>query len=129
MSQTKKLSPEEILAKLAEIRSKIPYLKPAPERDLPSVAAPMGGHSAELDDFEWESVEMAAQSMADELHEAIEEAQAKALAKALEIYYAAEELARDPEHADLIPTVEAMRAAYEKDFGKPIPPKPPSAEK
>ena len=123
MSEQKKLSPEEILAKLAEIRTKIPYLKPAPERQLPPVPASIGGHSEEVTDFEWESVEIAAQSMADELHEAIEEARAKALAQALEVYYAAEELARDPAHADLIPTVQGMREAYEREYGKPIPPR------
>lgn len=46
-----------------------------------------------------------------------------AKAKALEIYYAAEELARDPEHAELIPHVARMREAYERDYGVPIPPK------
>lgn len=126
MSEQKKASPEEILAKLSDIRSKIPFLKPVPERDLPSAVAPMGGvPSDDLEDFEWESVAMAAEAMADELHEAIEAAQAKALAQAMEIYYAAEELARDPAHADLLPSLQAMREAYERDFGKPIPPRPP----
>jgi len=44
------------------------------------------------------------------------------LADALRIYYAAEELARDPANAHLIPHVEAMRRAYEHDYGVPIPP-------
>jgi hypothetical protein len=39
----------------------------------------------------------------------------------MEVYYSAEELARDPANAHIIPHVEAMRAAYEKDFGHPIP--------
>jgi hypothetical protein len=37
---------------------------------------------------------------------AIEHARAVAMEKALAVYYAAEELARDPEHAELIPLVE-----------------------
>lgn len=41
----------------------------------------------------------------------------------LEAYYVAEELSRDPQHAELIPHVEAMRAAHERDYGYPIPPK------
>jgi len=41
--------------------------------------------------------------------------------EALEVYYAAEELARDPAHADLIPHVEAMRRSHEMDYGLPIP--------
>jgi hypothetical protein len=45
------------------------------------------------------------------------------MAQALKIYYAAEELAKDPEHAHLIPYVEQMRAIYRRDFGTDIPKK------
>ena len=41
----------------------------------------------------------------------------------LKIYYTMEEQVRDPEHAHLIPLVEQMREAYQRDFGVPIPPK------
>ena len=44
--------------------------------------------------------------------------------KGLEVYYAAEDLARDPAHAELIPHVEAMRRAHEAQYGRPIPPRP-----
>ena len=57
-----------------------------------------------------QSIAMAAETMANELRTAIDEANAKLIAQALEAYYVAEELARDPAHADLIPHVEAMRA-------------------
>jgi hypothetical protein len=43
------------------------------------------------------------------------------MASALEIYYAAEKLAKNPEHAHLIPYVEQMRAVYLRDFGTEIP--------
>jgi hypothetical protein len=43
------------------------------------------------------------------------------MAGALEIYYAAVELAKDPEHAHLIRYVEQMRAVYRRDFGREIP--------
>jgi len=43
--------------------------------------------------------------------------------KALEIYYVAEELAKQPENAHIIPHVEEMQRAYKAEFGKPIPPK------
>ena len=59
--------------------------------------------------------------MAAELRMAQNEAEARVLSQALAVYYAAEELARDPAHADLIPQVEAMRTAYERDYGRPIP--------
>jgi hypothetical protein len=43
-------------------------------------------------------------------------------AEALQIYYATEELSRDPAHAELLPLVEKMRAAHEREYG-PIPPR------
>ena len=119
----KKLSADQILAKLAEIRSQIPILPPVRAANLPADPAPPSGAPESLSDFELESIAMAAETMANELRTAIDEANAKLIAQALEAYYVAEELARDPAHADLIPHVEAMRAAYEKDFGKPIPPR------
>ena len=130
MSGEKKLNAEELLAKLAAIRAQIPHLDgPRPAREKrPERMSPSGAE--DMADFEMESIAEALESMADELHDAIDAAQAKALAQALDVYYAAEELARDPAHADLIPHVEAMRAAYEHDFGKPIPPrKAPTPEK
>ena len=39
----------------------------------------------------------------------------------MEIYYAAEKLAKDPDHAHLIPYVEQMRAVYRRDFRTEIP--------
>ena len=41
----------------------------------------------------------------------------------LTVYYTAEELSRDPQHAHLIPHVEAMRAGHERQYGFPIPPR------
>ena len=43
--------------------------------------------------------------------------------QAMEVYYAAEELSRDPAHAHLIPLVEDLRATFERDMGYPIPPR------
>lgn len=63
------------------------------------------------------------ESFAGELSGSIEAAGAKAMADAMKIYYAAEELSRDPEHANLIPYVEQMRAIYRRDFGMDIPPR------
>jgi hypothetical protein len=44
-------------------------------------------------------------------------------AMGLEIFYAAEEASQDPANAHLIEQVEEMRAAYEREYGRPIPPK------
>ena len=117
------MKPEEILEALANIRASLPFAKAdVPPPPTPPERGSMSVEDATLD-FESESIAMAAESMAAELRAAIEEAQAKALSQALEVYYAAEELSRDPAHADLIPHVEAMRAAYERDYGTPIPPR------
>jgi len=43
--------------------------------------------------------------------------------QALDVYYTAEELARDPEHAHLAAQVEAMRLAHEREYGHPPPPR------
>jgi hypothetical protein len=45
----------------------------------------------------------------------------QAYAQALHVYYVAEELSRDPANAELLPHVEAMRAAHEEQYGYPIP--------
>jgi hypothetical protein len=74
-----------------------------------------------MEAFEMETLAEALESFADELSESVEMARQKALEKALEIYYEAEKLAKDPEHADLIPYVEQMREAYRRDFGTDIP--------
>lgn len=121
---TKKLDAEPLLRQLAEIRRAIPYLQPGPPPPVTD------GRMANLDgmlteeDFEYAALADGVESLARELEAAIDYAYELAKAKALEIYYAAEELARDPEHAELIPHVERMREAYESDYGVPIPPKP-----
>jgi hypothetical protein len=64
------------------------------------------------------------EGLADDLGAAIARKEAEAMEMALQVYYAAEELSRDPEHADLIPHVERMRDAYRSSYGRPIPLKP-----
>lgn len=121
----KKLDAEPILRELAEIRKAIPWLQPntpRPESDgrMPDID---GVQAWTEEDFEYAAVADGLESLAGDLSAALEHARTVATEKALEIYYAAEELARDPAHAELIPHVERMRAAYEKEHGRPIPPK------
>ena len=119
MNVNKEIQAEAILSMLAELRAAMPRAevkpKPQPQESSEGVTS--------VEDFEMQTVLEAIESVAAELSAALDEAQAKAMAGALEVYYKAEELARDPAHADLIPHVEAMRKAYEKDFGHPIPPR------
>jgi hypothetical protein len=69
------------------------------------------------EDFDYDAVSDGLSSLEDELSTAIDHDAAAATEKALEIYYAADELARDPAHAELIPLVERMRAPYERISG------------
>jgi hypothetical protein len=114
----KKMDAEAILAKLTEIRRSIPRLKTKPRPENKSLAA-----ARSLEDFENLAVIEALESLADDVHTAVEEARETAYQQALKVYYAAEELARDPEHAELIAHVEAMRQAHQNSYGRPIPPK------
>lgn len=114
----KKMDAEAILAKLTEIRRSIPRLKTKPRPENKSLAA-----ARSLEDFENLAVIEALESLADDVHTAVEEARETAYQQALDVYYAAEELARDPEHAELISHVEAMRQAHQNSYGRPIPSK------
>lgn len=69
-------------------------------------------------------LQFAADGLADlvsEMQSIIDQRREKLYRDALEIYYVAEELSRDPAHADVIPHVEAMRRGHERDFGRGIP--------
>lgn len=80
-----------------------------------------------MSDFEIDGAVEALETMADEIRAFIELRMEAAYRKALEVYYAAVELSRDPEHAELLPHVEAMRRAHEQQYGRPIPPKAENA--
>ena len=131
-SRVKRIDAEGILKKLAELRKSVPYIdKLPPRKNAPEGRTTLLDEAAikDLEDFDYLAVADGLRSLADDIQAAIDQAHANALEKALEIYYTAEELARDPAHADLIPHVEAMRKAYEHQYGGPIPPKgtPPPA--
>jgi hypothetical protein len=124
MLMKKKLDAEAVLKKLAEMRKSIPYLEHAKPRSGDEGRMMLDDLAPRTEEeFEYLAVAAGLESLAADVSSAIEYARAQATEKALEVYYAAEELARDPAHADLIPHVEEMRRAYERDYGKPIPPK------
>jgi len=117
----KKIDVEAILNTLATVRKQIPHLADAPPRDTTNnVPFPAAGDDA-MELFEMETLADALESFAGEVSDSVEAAREKALAGALEVYYAAEELSKDPEHAHLIPLVEQMRESYRRDYGKDIP--------
>lgn len=117
---------EMILERLAEIRSMLPA--------APAVSSPVRASEAlarlralrlvdmsALSEFELETVLDASESLIEELRAAIDEARLRAFENALDVYYTAEELVRSGEHPELVPHLEAMRAAYERSYGEPVP--------
>lgn len=111
-----------ILRTLEEIRKVMPrpskpFTPPAPRHDGRMTDA------VSEEDFEMLAVAEGLESLAAELSAALREKERSVFEQALDIYYTAEDLARDGQHPDLVPHVEAMREAYEKSYGLPIPPR------
>jgi len=65
----------------------------------------------------------ALQTLADDMHSVLDARKERLYRQALDVYYAAEELARDPEQAHLAEQVEAMRRAHISEYGYPPPPR------
>jgi hypothetical protein len=120
-----KIDVEGILNTLAAVRRQVPYLADTPTRDTAGDAALLASDDEALELFEMVTLAGALESFAGELSDSIETAQQQAMTGALEIYYAAEKLAKDPEHAHLIPYVEQMRRLPSRlrdgDSGEVIP--------
>ncbi|MBV8543484.1 MAG: hypothetical protein JO088_01965, partial [Acidobacteria bacterium] len=116
-----KVDVEGILDTLAAVRQQVPHLADAPPRDATGTATLLGSSDEAMELFEMETLADALDSFAGELSDSIETAREQATAGALEIYYAAQELAKNPEHAHLIPLVEKMREAYRRDYGTDLP--------
>jgi hypothetical protein len=116
-----KIDVEGIVNTLATVRKQVPYLADAPTLDTAAATTLLAGDDEAMKLFEMETLAGALESFASELSDSIETAQQQAMAGALEIYYAAEKLAKDADHAHLIPYVEQMRAVYRRDFGRDIP--------
>jgi hypothetical protein len=115
---------EEILEKLAEMRRKIPHLSHRPRPEKKSLV-----EARTVEEFESAAVIDALETLAEDVRETIKDAERRMYESALDIYYAAEELARDPAHPEMIPQVEAMRAAHQKSYGFPIPTKDETARR
>ena len=113
---------------MEQIRASIPEkyrvrLPPRPEAAHRFPATPLPS-AEELELFDLETVQEGMQAVLEEVAASVDYARRLAIAEGLKVYYAAVELAEDPEHADLIPHLAAMREAYEREFGEPIPPAP-----
>ena len=122
----KKLDAAAVLQKLAEMRKSIPFLEdPVPRQTGDGRLMSSDGLQPRTEEeFEMLAIADGVESLAHDLGAALDKKRAELMAHAMEVYYTAEELSHDPEHAHLIPHVQQMREAYERDFGRPIPPKP-----
>jgi hypothetical protein len=116
---TKKLDAAEALRRLAEIRKGMPFLENTPRRSGDGRLA----NCSTAEEFEGEALAEGLENLVDDLSAAIRKKEAETLETALQVYYTAEELARDPANAHIVPHVERMREAYERSYGRPIPPK------
>lgn len=76
-----------------------------------------------IEDFELLTAADSLQILADQIHATIERRMEDLYQRCLQAYYVAEELAKDPAHANLIPHVEQLQRAHLAQYGKPIPPK------
>jgi hypothetical protein len=114
----KRFDAERVLGELARIRAAIPLRGSAPRREK---TQRMDARTAE--EFELEAVADALEALADDVRLMVETATAEAMEKALDVYYAAEELARDPANTEVAEHVEKMRKAYEDHYKRPIPSK------
>ncbi len=119
------MNTERLLAELAKVRAAMPLhrirRKLKPKRTSERLNA--RSLNTSMEDFELETVAEALETMVEETNAVIEALDESLFEQALDIYYAAEELARDPEHAHLIEHVEKMRRSYEAEEGRPIPSK------
>ena len=120
-----KLQAEVFLSQLASIRKRMPHLgEDAPRRPEDARSRFRDGMPVETEeDFEWAAVIDGLNAFGNDLA-AANERKRVAMAEAVrQVYYFAEEASRDPANAFLIEKLERLRAAYQRDYGRPIPPK------
>ena len=122
----KPLNVEAMLRRLAEMRSSIPGIdEVAAKRDRDDGRASFAGT---VEDFEAFTLIEALETFAEDVSAYAERKDQELHDWALRVYYVCEDLARDPAHADLLPQLETLRRAYERDYGRPIPPRPAASE-
>jgi hypothetical protein len=119
----KRINAEAILETLRTIRESMPFplvpVPPAEEEWLADI--PVATDSDAIEIFEYQAVIDGLKTFSAELEASLDASRAKLIDDCLRVYFTGLELVRDPAHAHLIPHLEAMRAGYEHDFGRPIP--------
>ncbi|HEY0159090.1 MAG TPA: hypothetical protein VGF28_17520 [Thermoanaerobaculia bacterium] len=82
-----------------------------------------GEDAVAVEDFDLLTTADALEALAGKVRAVVQMKEAKLYQDALSVYYATEELSRDPQNAHLAENVKRMREAHERQYGKPIPPK------
>ena len=114
------LDAAHVLRVLTHIRKSVPVI----DRDTPRpledgrMAPVTGMPMRTAEDFEWAAVLQGIGSLLAEASAVARQKRARVDETALQVYYATEELSHDPQHAHLIPHVERIREAYERDYGR-----------
>jgi hypothetical protein len=119
----KRVNAEVILDTLRSIRESIPFpLVPVPQAEEEWPAdIPVATDSDAIEIFEYQAVIDGLKTLSAELEASLDASHAKLIDDCLRVYFVGLELVRDPANAHLIPHLEAMRAGYEQEFGRPIP--------
>jgi hypothetical protein len=93
--------------------------------DIPEELVPYPADHREdaLYEFELATAAEALLTLGEDIEAECERRKAEAYRMALHVYYTMEEMVRDPANAELIPQLETLRAAHEREYGKPIPAK------
>lgn len=114
---------EAMLRRLAEMRNSIPGIdEVAPKKRAGGDGRAPFAESVE--EFDALTLMEALEAFVDDVSAYVDHRRQALVDRLLQIYYDMEELSHDPAHADLLPQLETMRRAYERDYGHPIPPRP-----
>lgn len=116
MSDEKALDAEALLARLAELRGRLPYADAG--GGVVADAEHLGGN---VQEFEAQAVVDGVAVLAGDVDRALQHAHDDSVRDALEVFYALEELARETGREDLNERVAAMRDAYRRSYGCEIP--------
>lgn len=119
VTMQKRMNVEEVLAGLARIRAALPARRERRAREEKTSRMDVGS----VEEFELGAVRDALEELADDVGGIVREKQEALYEQVLDVYYATEELSREPEHAHLVEHVEKMRAAHLRSYGRPVPTK------
>ncbi len=129
----KKIDPAEVLRAVAATSAGFDATLSADERAAlekmsanesdPGLAYSTLEREQALADFELLGAADSLRILADQIQATVDRRMEELYQRCIAAFYVAEEMSKDPAHADLIPHVENLRRAHLAQYGKPIPPK------